>query len=71
MGRSYSHNEKGRSAFKVLIGKPTGTGPLGIPRVRWEDSIRLNFSTRNWVNLAQDRGYWRALVNSALNLQII
>ena len=53
--------EKGRSAFKILIGKPTGKRPLGSPRRRW---------TLNWVDSAQDRNYWRALVNAALNLRV-
>ena len=67
--------EEGRSAFKILIGKPTGKRSLGRPRRRWEDNIRLDLeeigiNTRSWVDSAQDRDYWRALVNAALNLQI-
>jgi hypothetical protein len=51
----------------------TGKRPLGRPRRRWEDNIRMDLkeigiNTRNWVNSAQDRDYWRALVNAALNL---
>ena len=57
--------EEGRSAFKILTGKPTGKGTLGRPRRRWEDSIRkkkeIGIITRNWVDSAQDRGYWIAL----------
>ena len=65
--------EEGRSAFKVLTGKPTGKRLLGRPRRRWEDNIRMDLketwvSTR--VDLAQDRDYWRVLVNSALNLRV-
>ena len=61
-----------RSAFKILTGKPTGKRPLGRPR---EDNIRtdleeIGISARNWVDLAQDRNYWRALVNAALNLWV-
>ena len=67
--------EEGWSAFKILIGKPTGKRPLGRPRRRWEDSIRMDLeeigiSAGNWVDSAQDRNYWRALVNAALNLRI-
>ena len=67
--------EKGRSAFKILTGKPTGKGPLRRLRRRWEDNIRmdleeLGMSAGNWVNSAQDRNYWRALVNAALDLRI-
>ena len=67
--------EEGRSAFKILIGKPTGKGPLGRPRRRWEDNIRMDLeeigiNAGNWVDSAQDRNYWRALVNTALNLRV-
>jgi hypothetical protein len=67
--------EEGRSAFKILTGTPAGKIPLGRPRRRWEDNIRMDLteignSTRNWVDLAQDRDYWRVLVNAALNLWV-
>ena len=50
-------------------------GTLGRPRHRWEDNVRMDLkeigiNTRNWVDSAQDRDYWRALVNKALNLQV-
>ena len=67
--------EQGRIAFKILTGKPTGKRPLGRPRRRWEDNIRMDLeeigiSAGNWVDLAKDRNYWRALVNAALNLRV-
>ena len=67
--------EAGRSAFKILTGKPTGKRPLGRPRSRWEDNIRMDLkeigiNAGNWVDSAQDRDYWRALVNAALNLRV-
>ena len=67
--------EKGRSAFKNLTGKPTGKGPLGRPRRRWEDNIRMDLeeigiNVGNWVDSARDRDYWRALVNLALSLRV-
>ena len=70
-----ARTEEGRSAFKVLTGKPTGKRPLGRPRRRWEDNIRMDLeeisiNTGNWVDSAQDRNYWRALVNTALNLRV-
>ena len=62
--------EEGRSAFNILTGKP-----LGRPRRRWEDYIRMGLeeigiNARNWVDSAQDRNYWRYLVNVALNLRV-
>ena len=63
--------EEGRSAFKNLTGKR----PLGRPRRRWEDNIRMDLeeigiNVGNWVDSAQGRNYWRALVNAALNLRV-
>ena len=63
--------EEGRSAFKMLTGKRS----LGRPRHRWEDNIRIDLkeigiNSRNSVDSAQDRGYWRALVNAALNHRV-
>ena len=64
-----------RSAFNILTGNPTGKRPLGKPRRKWEQNIRmdleeLGISAGNWVDSAQDRNYWRALVNAALNLRV-
>ena len=68
--------EEGRSAFKVLIGKPTGRRTLVGLRGRWEDNIRMDLEETginggNWVDSAQDSDYWRALVNEVLNLRIL
>jgi hypothetical protein len=67
--------EEGRSVLKKLTGKPTRKRPLGSPRRRWEDNIRmdleeLSINADNWVVSSQDREYWRALLNAALNLRI-
>ena len=67
--------EEDRSAFKISTGKPTGKRTLGRPRRRWEDNSRMDLeeigiNARNWVDLVQDKDYWRALVNAALNLRI-
>ena len=62
------------SSVMQLTGKPTEKRSLGRPRHRWED-IRMNLkeigiNTRNWVDWAQDRNYWRALVNAALGVRV-
>ena len=58
-----ARREEDKSAYKILTGKP-----LGKPRRRWDDNIRkdlqkIGINTRNWIDSAQDRDYWRALVN--------
>ena len=73
--RSIARMEEGRSAFKILTGKFTGKKPLGRPRRRWEENIRmdlkkLSVNTSDLIDSAQDREYWRAVVNAALNLLI-
>ena len=64
--------EEVRDVFEILTGKPTGKRPLGRPRRRWEenDLEEIGINAGNWVNSAQDRDYWRALVNVALNLRV-
>ena len=54
--------EESRSAFKMLTGKPTGKRPLGRPRRRWEDLEEIDVNAGKWVDSAQDRDYWKALV---------
>ena len=61
--------EEGRSAFKILTGKPTGKRLLGRPRRRM-DLEGICITAGNWVDSAQDGNYWRALVNAALNLRV-
>ena len=75
MSRSCSRMEEGRTAFKILKGKPTGKRPLGRSRHRWEDTIKIDFkqigiNIGNCSDSAQDRDYWRALVNAALKLRV-
>ena len=67
--------EEDRSAFKILTGKPTGERPLGRSRRSLEDNIRMDLkeisiNTRNWVDSAQNRDYFRALVNAAMNFWV-
>jgi hypothetical protein len=64
-----------RNAYRLLVGKSEGRRPLGRPRRRWFDNIRMDFGEVgrddvDWIGLAQDRDRWRALVNSVLNLRV-
>jgi hypothetical protein len=64
-----------RGAYRVLVGKPEGRRPLGRPRRRWEDNIKIDlqevgWGDMDWINLAQDRDRWRALVNAVMNLRV-
>ncbi|KAJ4428700.1 hypothetical protein ANN_25693 [Periplaneta americana] len=63
-----------RNAYRVLVGRPEGKRPLGRPRRRWEDNIKMDlreveYDDRDWINLAQDRDQWRAYVRAAMNLR--
>jgi hypothetical protein len=58
-----------------LVGRPEGRRPLGRPRCRWEDNIKLDlqvveYGGMDWIELAQDRDRWRALVNAVMNLGV-
>jgi hypothetical protein len=64
-----------RNAYRFLVGKPEGRRPLGRPSRRWLANIRMDlvevgWSDVNWIGLGQDKGRWRALVNSVLNLRV-
>jgi hypothetical protein len=64
-----------RNAYSILVEKPEGRRPLGRPRHRWEDNIKMDlgeigFRDVDWIHLAQDRGRWRALVNTVMNLWV-
>jgi hypothetical protein len=65
-----------RNVYKVLMGKPEGKRPLGRPRRRWEDEIRMDireigWGSVEWSQLAQDRDLWLALVNTVMNLWVL
>jgi hypothetical protein len=64
-----------RGAYGALVGKPEGRRPLGRPRRRWEDNIKMElrevgWGGMDWINLAQDRDRWRAVVNAVMNLLV-
>ena len=61
--------------YKVLVGKPEGKRPLGIPRRRWVDNIRMDLQEvgcggMNWIKLAQGRDRWEALVSTVMNFRV-
>jgi hypothetical protein len=64
-----------RNAYRILMGKPEGKRPLGRPRRRWVDNIKMDlreikWDGMDWIGLAQDRDQWRALVNTLMNLRV-
>ena len=66
---------EGRGVHRVLVGKPEGKRPLGRPRRRWEDNIKTDLQEvgrgcGDWMELAEDRDKWRALVSTVRNLQV-
>ena len=66
---------EGRVVYRVLVGKPEGRRPLGRPRRRWEDNIKMDLGKVgcgyvDWMELAQDRDRWRALVSAVMNLRV-
>jgi hypothetical protein len=75
MGGACRTNGWERSAYRLLVGKPEGKRQLLRPRCRWVDNIRVDvgevgWGNVDWIDLAQDRNRWRALVNSVLNLRV-
>jgi hypothetical protein len=66
---------EGRGAYRILVGRPEGRRPLGRPRHRWEDNIKIDLQEvgwggMDWIDMAQDRDRWRALVNAVMNLRV-
>jgi hypothetical protein len=75
MGGAGSTYGERRGVYRVLMGKSEGKKPLRIPRRRWEDNIKMDlqeegFGGIDWIDLAQDRYRWRALVNVVMNLRV-
>jgi len=64
-----------RGVYRVLVGKPKGKRPLGRPRFRWEDNIKMDLQEvgcegMDWIELAQDKDRWRVLVNAVMNIRV-
>ena len=64
-----------RGTYRVLVGKPDGKKPLGRPRCRWDDNIKMDLQEvgcggMDWIKVAQDRDRWQELVNAAMDLQV-
>ena len=68
-----AHMGEGRGVYRVLVGKPEVKRPLGRPRRRWDDNITFDLQEvecggMDWIEMAQDKDRWRALVNAVMNL---
>ena len=66
---------EGRRVYRVFVGKPEGKRPLGRPKRRWEDNIKMHLQEvgcggMDWIELAQYRDRWRALMNAAMNIRV-
>jgi hypothetical protein len=66
---------KGGEGYRILMGKPEGKRPLGRPRRRWVDNIKIElreigWDGMDWIDLSQDRNQWRALVNTVIKLRV-
>jgi hypothetical protein len=71
-----ARNGEERNVYRVLMGKPEEKRPLGRPRRRWENGIRMylreiGWGCVDWIQLAQDRDRWRSLVNTVMNLRVL
>jgi hypothetical protein len=75
MSRAYSTNGEKSNAYRILAGNSDGKKPLGRRRLRWVDNIKMDlreieWDGMDWIDLAQDRDQWIALVNTVMNLQV-
>jgi hypothetical protein len=75
MGRVSNTNGSEEECIRILVGKPEGKRPLGRPRRRWVNNIKMDlreieWDVMDWIDLAQDRNQWRALVNTVMYLRV-
>jgi hypothetical protein len=75
MDRACNKNGEKRNAYRILVGNPEGKRPLGRPRRRWVDNIKMDlreigWDGTNWIDLAQNRNKWKAVVNTVMNLRV-
>jgi hypothetical protein len=75
MARACSMNREKWNAYRILVGKPEGNRPLGRPRYRWVDSVKMDLRERGWngikwITQAVDRDQWRALVNAIMGVRV-
>jgi hypothetical protein len=75
MGRACSTDEEKRNAYRILVGKPEGKRPLGRTKRRWMGNIKMDlreidWDGMDWIDLAQNREQWRALVNMVIKLGV-
>jgi len=75
VGGACSRYGKRRGVYRILVGKPEGKRPLGRPRRRWVDNIKIDIQDvgcggKDWIELAQDMDRWRERVNAVMNLRV-
>jgi hypothetical protein len=75
MGRACSTNREKRNAYRILMGNPEGTRPLGRRKRRWVDNIRMDFREvgwdgMDWIDLTQNRDQWKAVVHTGMKLRV-
>jgi hypothetical protein len=75
MGEACSADGEERGLYRALVEKPEGKRPMGRPRCRWDDNIRMDLQEvgcrgMDWIGLAQVRDRWRAIVNAVMNLRV-
>jgi hypothetical protein len=76
MGGAYNTDGEERDVYRILVGKHEEKRPMGRPKFRWEDNIKVDLQevecgVMDWIGLAQDRGRWRTLANAVMNLRVL